>query len=47
LLVRLGFHSALLLDGGASTQVSAAAGRFTLDVPGAYGVPDALVVRSR
>jgi uncharacterized protein YigE (DUF2233 family) len=47
LLARLGFHSALLLDGGASTQVSAAAGRFTLDVPGAYGVPDALVVRSR
>ena len=47
LLVRLGFHSALLLDGGASTQVSAAAGRFTLDVSGAYGVPDALVVRSR
>jgi uncharacterized protein YigE (DUF2233 family) len=47
LLVRLGFYSALLLDGGASTQVSAAAGRFTLDVPGAYGVPDALVVRPR
>lgn len=47
LLARLGFHSALLLDGGASTQVSAAAGRFTLDVPGAYGVPDALVIRSR
>jgi uncharacterized protein YigE (DUF2233 family) len=47
LLARLGFHSALLLDGGASTQISAAVGRFTLDVPGAYGVPDALVVRSR
>jgi uncharacterized protein YigE (DUF2233 family) len=47
LLVRLGFYSALLLDGGASTQVSAAAGRFTLDVSGAYGVPDALVVRPR
>jgi uncharacterized protein YigE (DUF2233 family) len=47
LLVRLGFHSALLLDGGASTQVSAAAGRFTLDISGAYGVPDALVVRPR
>jgi uncharacterized protein YigE (DUF2233 family) len=47
LLARLGFHSALLLDGGASTQLSAAAGRFTLDVPGAYGVPDALVVRPR
>ena len=47
LLARLGFHSALLLDGGASTQISAAVGRFTLDVPGAYGVPDALVIRSR
>jgi uncharacterized protein YigE (DUF2233 family) len=47
LLARLGFYSALLLDGGASTQVSAAAGRFTLDVSGAYGVPDALVVRPR
>ncbi|HUG55064.1 MAG TPA: phosphodiester glycosidase family protein [Vicinamibacteria bacterium] len=47
LLARLGFHSALLLDGGASTQVSVAFGAFALDVPGAYGVPDALVVRSR
>jgi uncharacterized protein YigE (DUF2233 family) len=47
LLARLGFQSALLLDGGASTQISAAVGRFRLDVPGAYGVPDALVVRSR
>jgi uncharacterized protein YigE (DUF2233 family) len=47
LLARLGFHSALLLDGGASTQISAAVGRFTLDVPGVYGVPDALVVRAR
>jgi uncharacterized protein YigE (DUF2233 family) len=47
LLARLGFHSALLLDGGASTQLSVAAGRLVLDVPGAYGVPDALVVRAR
>jgi hypothetical protein len=47
LLQRLGFHSALMLDGGASTQVSAAIGGFTLDVPGAYGVPDALVIRAR
>jgi uncharacterized protein YigE (DUF2233 family) len=46
-LAGLGFHSALLLDGGASTQVSAVAGRFTLDVSGVYGVPDALVVRAR
>jgi uncharacterized protein YigE (DUF2233 family) len=47
LLAALGFRSAILLDGGASTQISAAAGRFTLDVPGAYGVPDALVIRPR
>jgi uncharacterized protein YigE (DUF2233 family) len=47
LLAGLGFQSALLLDGGASTQVSAAAGRYTLEVPGAYGVPDALVLRAR
>ena len=46
-LAGLGFHSALLLDGGASTQLSAAAGAFALDVAGVYGVPDALVVRSR
>jgi uncharacterized protein YigE (DUF2233 family) len=46
-LAALGFHSALLLDGGASTQVSAVAGAFTLDVAGVYGVPDALVVRPR
>jgi uncharacterized protein YigE (DUF2233 family) len=47
LLAGLGFRAAILLDGGASTQISAAAGRFTLDVPGAYGVPDALVIRPR
>jgi uncharacterized protein YigE (DUF2233 family) len=47
LLAGLGFHSALLLDGGASTQISAAVGRFTLEVSGAYGVPDALVIRAR
>jgi uncharacterized protein YigE (DUF2233 family) len=47
LLARLGFFAALSLDGGASTQISAALGPFKLDVPGAYGVPDALVVRSR
>ena len=46
-LAGLGFYSALLLDGGPSTQVSAVAGAFTLDVTGLYGVPDALVVRSR
>jgi hypothetical protein len=48
LAVRLAaLDSALLLDGGASTQVSAVAGAFTLDVAGVYGVPDALVMRPR
>ena len=47
LLGRLGFHSALMLDGGASTQMSVAVGAFTIDVAGLYGVPDALVVRAR
>jgi exopolysaccharide biosynthesis protein len=46
-LEQLGFESALLLDGGPSTQLSAAAGAFTLDVAGAYAVPDVLVVRER
>jgi len=46
-LAALGFHSALLLDGGPSTQLSAASGTFALDVSGLYGVPDALVIRSR
>lgn len=47
LLGRLGFYSALMLDGGASTQMSVTAGEFTVDVAGLYGVPDALVVRGR
>jgi uncharacterized protein YigE (DUF2233 family) len=47
LLGRLGFYSALMLDGGASTQMSVAVGAFTVDVSGLYGVPDALVVRGR
>ena len=46
-LAALGFHSALLLDGGPSTQLSAASGTFALEVSGLYGVPDALVIRSR
>ena len=47
LLARLGFYSALMLDGGASTQMSVTVGAFTVDVAGLYGVPDALVVRGR
>lgn len=47
LLLRLGFHSALMLDGGPSTQLSAAIGELRLDLTGGYGVPDGLVVRKR
>lgn len=47
LLARLGFHSALMFDGGPSSQLSAAVGQLRVDLPGAYPVPDALVVRAR
>jgi exopolysaccharide biosynthesis protein len=47
LLAHLGFHSALMFDGGPSSQLSAAAGALRLDLPGAYPVPDALVVHPR
>jgi uncharacterized protein YigE (DUF2233 family) len=47
LLADLGFHAALLMDGGASTQMSVELGGLKVDVPGMYGVPDALVVRRR
>jgi uncharacterized protein YigE (DUF2233 family) len=47
LLVRLGFYSALLLDGGPSSQLSAALGALRLDIKGAYAVPDALLVLRR
>jgi len=46
-LVGLGLPSALMLDGGPSTQLSAAIGDFTREIPGGYGVPDALVIRRR
>lgn len=47
LLARLGFHAALMLDGGPSTQLSAALGDLRLDLRGGYPVPDALLVRRR
>ena len=47
LLARLGFDSALMLDGGPSSQLSVALGGFELDLRGGYAVPDALVVRRR
>jgi uncharacterized protein YigE (DUF2233 family) len=46
-LARLGFDRALMLDGGPSTQLSAAVGSFQLEIPGGYPVPDGLVVRKR
>lgn len=47
LLAKLGFDTALMLDGGPSTQLSAALGELRLDLPGGYAVPDALVIRKR
>jgi len=47
LLVRLGFDSALMLDGGPSSQLSAALGDLHLDLRGGYAVPDVLLVRPR
>jgi hypothetical protein len=46
-LERLGFDTALMLDGGPSTQLSAAIGGLSLEIPGLYAVPDVLVVRAR
>lgn len=47
LLAGLGFDAALMLDGGPSSQLSVAVGGLALELRGAYGVPDALVVRPR
>lgn len=47
ILAEQGFASALLLDGGPSTQLSAHLGKFVRDVPGGYAVPDLLVLRTR
>ena len=46
-LVRLGFDAALMLDGGPSTQLSAALGQLRLELSGGYAVPDALIVHRR
>jgi uncharacterized protein YigE (DUF2233 family) len=43
-LAKLGFQSALLLDGGPSTQLAV---RGALDIAGAYGVPDLLALIRR
>lgn len=46
-LLALGAWSALMLDGGPSTQLSFQSGATTIEVPGGYGVPDLLLVRAR
>ena len=56
-LAELGYHTALMLDGGPSTQLAANiefAGKRSkhpsaeaLEIPGGYGVPDLLVVTRR
>jgi uncharacterized protein YigE (DUF2233 family) len=43
----LGFDRALMLDGGPSTQLSAAIGDVQMEVPGGYPVPDGVIVRPR
>jgi exopolysaccharide biosynthesis protein len=46
-LAELGFTSALLLDGGPSTQLSCEIGRTSVEVLGGYPVPDGLLVKGR
>lgn len=43
----LGCRDALNLDGGPSSQLYFHVGKTTLDLPGAYGVPSALLVMAR
>ncbi len=43
-LAASGFDSALLLDGGPSTQLSFAHGGTEVDIPGGYAVPDLLLI---
>ncbi len=43
----LGCRDALNLDGGPSSQLYFRAGKTTIDLPGAYGVPSALLVTAR
>jgi uncharacterized protein YigE (DUF2233 family) len=46
-LAASGFDSALLLDGGPSTQLSLAHGDVEVDIPGGYPVPDLLLITKR
>jgi hypothetical protein len=43
-LAEAGFDSALMLDGGPSTQLALALGKEHADIPGGYPVPDLLVI---
>lgn len=43
-LAASGFDSAILLDGGPSTQIALELGSVHLDLPGGYGVPDLLLI---
>jgi exopolysaccharide biosynthesis protein len=42
-----GFESAILLDGGPSTQLALDVGNTHLDLPGGYAVPDLLLIVGR
>ena len=46
-LAASGFDSAMMLDGGPSTQLSFAHGDVQVDVPGGYPVPDLLLITGR
>jgi exopolysaccharide biosynthesis protein len=46
-LETLGFDSALMLDGGPSTQLSARIGPTSIEVEGGYAVPDLLLILPR
>jgi uncharacterized protein YigE (DUF2233 family) len=46
-LARLGAWSALMFDGGPSTQLSFAVGTRAIEIAGGYGVPDLLLLRKR
>ena len=46
-LKRLGFETAMMFDGGPSTQLSAAFAGRSFEIGGGYPVPDGLVVRAR
>jgi hypothetical protein len=46
-LAAAGFDSAILLDGGPSTQLSLHLGSAKIDLPGGYAVPDLLMIGRR